>query len=148
VISYVALFYIVHLEALKYDLKPFPAATGSPGGERSSAGASASRDTRGAWRGVLVIEAVRYLFGERSGWVLGALTLASYVALLGYSSRFPDLPDDQPGAKIFHLPRPWPTVRAGLHFFIPIVVLLWCLMVEELSPGHRLFGRRRRRLRW
>ena len=26
-------------------------------------------------------------------------------------------------------------MRAGLHFFIPIVVLLWCLMVEELSPG-------------
>ena len=59
--------------------------------------------------------------------------------LLGYSSRFPDLPVDEPGAKIFHLPRPWPTVRAGLHFFIPIVVLLWCLMVEEFSPGTSAF---------
>src|SRR6185295_15955281 len=46
---------------------------------------------------------------------------------------------DEPGAPIFHLPRPWPTVRAGLHFFIPIVVLLWCLMVEELSPGTSAF---------
>jgi TRAP transporter 4TM/12TM fusion protein len=37
------------------------------------------------------------------------------------------------------LPLPWPTVRAGLHFFIPIVVLLWCLMAEELSPGLSAF---------
>ena len=67
------------------------------------------------------------------------LTLLAYVLLLGYSSRFPDLPVDKPGAKVFHLPRPWPTVRAGLHFFIPIVVLLWCLMVEEFSPGTSAF---------
>ncbi len=87
-----------------------------------------------------VIEAVRYLFGVYAGWALGALTLASYILLLGYSSRYPDLAVDEPGAKIFHLPRPWPTVRAGLHFFIPAeVVLLWCLMVEELSPGTSAF---------
>ena len=30
-------------------------------------------------------------------------------------------------------------MRAGLHFFIPIVVLLWCLMVEEMSPGPSAF---------
>ena len=30
-------------------------------------------------------------------------------------------------------------MRAGLHFFIPIVVLLWCLMVEEFSPGTSAF---------
>jgi TRAP transporter 4TM/12TM fusion protein len=30
-------------------------------------------------------------------------------------------------------------VRAGLHFLIPVVVLLWCLMVEELSPGTSAF---------
>ena len=33
------------------------------------------------------------------------------------------------------LPETWPTVQAGLHFLIPIGVLLWCLMIEELSPG-------------
>jgi TRAP-type uncharacterized transport system fused permease subunit len=25
--------------------------------------------------------------------------------------------------------------RTGLDFLIPLVVLLWCLMVEEMSPG-------------
>jgi TRAP transporter 4TM/12TM fusion protein len=30
-------------------------------------------------------------------------------------------------------------VKAGLHFLIPIGVLIWCLMVEELSPGLSAF---------
>ena len=58
---------------------------------------------------------------------------------MAYSSRHPALPIDDPNAPRIHLPEPWPTVRAGLHFFIPIVVLLWCLMVEELSPGLSAF---------
>ena len=33
----------------------------------------------------------------------------------------------------------WPTVRAGLHFLIPIGMLIWCLMVEELSPALSAF---------
>jgi len=49
------------------------------------------------------------------------------------------VPQDDPNAPAVHLPLPWPTVRAGLHFFIPIVVLLWCLMAEELSPGLSAF---------
>ena len=80
------------------------------------------------------------LFGDERRVGARARSRSSRTSLLlGYSSRFPDLPVDEPGAKIFHLPRPWPTVRAGLHFFIPIVVLLWCLMVEEFSPGTSAF---------
>jgi TRAP transporter 4TM/12TM fusion protein len=37
------------------------------------------------------------------------------------------------------LPPTWPTVKAGLHFLIPVGVLIWCLMVEELSPGLSAF---------
>ena len=33
----------------------------------------------------------------------------------------------------------WPTVRAGLHFLIPIGVLIWCLMIEEMSPSLSAF---------
>jgi TRAP transporter 4TM/12TM fusion protein len=140
VISYVALFYIVHLEALKYDLKPIPRGYEITWLKRIVGWGIGTSGTIIALGAVyFVIEAVRYLFGANAGWVLGMLTLASYVLLLGYSSRYPDLPVDEPGAPIFHLPRPWPTVRAGLHFFIPIVVLLWCLMVEELSPGTSAF---------
>jgi TRAP-type uncharacterized transport system fused permease subunit len=37
------------------------------------------------------------------------------------------------------LPSTWPTVKAGLHFMIPIGVLIWCLMIEELSPALSAF---------
>jgi TRAP transporter 4TM/12TM fusion protein len=37
------------------------------------------------------------------------------------------------------LPETWPTVKAGLHFAIPIGVLIWCLMIEELSPALSAF---------
>jgi len=37
------------------------------------------------------------------------------------------------------LPPTWPTVKAGLHFLIPVGVLIWCLMVEEMSPGLSAF---------
>jgi len=33
----------------------------------------------------------------------------------------------------------WPTVRAGLHYLMPIGVLIWCLMVEEMSPALSAF---------
>ena len=31
------------------------------------------------------------------------------------------------------------TVRQGLHFLLPIAVLIWCLVVERLSPGLSAF---------
>jgi TRAP transporter 4TM/12TM fusion protein len=34
---------------------------------------------------------------------------------------------------------PGPTVRSGLHFILPIVVLVWALMVDRLSPGLSAF---------
>ena len=59
---------------------------------------------------------------------------------MAYSSRHPDVPHRRSDWRRQSSCRlPWPTVRAGLHFFIPIVVLLWCLMVEELSPGLSAF---------
>ena len=50
----------------------------------------------------------------------------------------PDLPED---IDVHHPQRleTWPTVRAGLHYLIPIGVLIWCLMVEEMSPALSAF---------
>ena len=31
------------------------------------------------------------------------------------------------------------TARTGLHYLIPVIVLIWCLMVEEMSPGLAAF---------
>ena len=54
------------------------------------------------------------------------------------AAQQPDLPTEI-DVKNPVLPPTWPTVKAGLHFLIPVGVLIWCLMVEELSPGLSAF---------
>jgi len=140
VISYIALFYIVHLEALKYDLKGISRTRQRGLREQAIGWALGISGTLAACAAIYYgITFVRWLFGDAAGWALAGVTLASYVGLLAFSSRYPDLPQDDPNAPVVHLPEPWPTTRAGLHFFVPIVVLLWCLMIEELSPGTSAF---------
>ena len=31
------------------------------------------------------------------------------------------------------------TARTGIHYLLPVSVLIWCLMVEEMSPGLAAF---------
>ena len=66
------------------------------------------------------------------------MVLALYVVSVQQAARCPDLPEDID----IDNPKPpdtWPTVRAGLHFLIPIGMLIWCLMIEELSPSLSAF---------
>lgn len=138
-ISYVALFYIVHLEALKLGLE----ATASQ--RERSISQKMVRWGLGL-SGTIVVLALIYwiamgaqmLFGAAAPWIVGGLLLALHVALLRIAARYPDLPDsidvDNPV-----LPDTWPTVRAGLHFLIPIGTLIWCLMIEEMSPALSAF---------
>lgn len=140
VISYIALFYIVHLEALKYDIQPLARERIPTWRERMLGWALGSSGTVIAL--VLIYYAItglKFLAGDAAAWVLAGAAVLAYVGLMAYSSRHADVPADDPSNPAVHLPLPWPTVRAGLHFFIPIVVLLWCLMVEELSPGLSAF---------
>ncbi|HBL56323.1 MAG TPA: C4-dicarboxylate ABC transporter, partial [Deltaproteobacteria bacterium] len=37
------------------------------------------------------------------------------------------------------LPETGPTVKSGLYYLLPVVVLIWCLMVERFSPGLAAF---------
>jgi TRAP transporter 4TM/12TM fusion protein len=54
------------------------------------------------------------------------------------AAREPDLPLDIDVDNPV-MPERWPTVKAGLHFLIPIGTLIWCLMIEELSPALSAF---------
>jgi len=138
-ISYIALFYIVHLEALKYGIQPLKAEY-RPWRTRVLGWLMGFVGTLLAIFAVYyLISGVRWLFGESANWALAVVVVVSYLALLAWASRYPELPIDDPKAPTLHLPGTWPTVRAGMHFFIPIVVLLWALMVEELSPGTSAF---------
>ncbi|MFN3566960.1 MAG: TRAP transporter permease, partial [Burkholderiaceae bacterium] len=140
VISYVALFYIVHLEALKANLQGLPRRTQSTFARRLL---SFSMTVAG----FVVLSGVVY-FGI--GWIkdvlpnaaiylVGAGLLASYLGLLWYGAQQPELELDDPNAPVFELPETGPTLKSGLHYLLSVVVLIWCLMVEQLSPGLSAF---------
>lgn len=139
ILSYISLFYIVHLEAVKIGAAPI---------ERSYSPIRTRLIRNGigisGFIAVLCvlyygIEASRIVFGEATPWVLGAVGLAIYLATVWYAARHEDLKIDDPDAPIIHLPRAWDVTRTGLDFTIPLVVLLWCLMVEQMSPGLSAF---------
>ena len=139
VISYVALFYIVHLEAMKIGSKPIPR-------EVMPARLRLLRTGLGLSGTILTICALYFgiatsqtLFGAAAPWILGAIGAAAYVWTTWYAARFPDLELDDPAAPILQLPRTWEVMRTGLDFLIPLIVLLWCLTVEQMSPGLSAF---------
>ncbi|MBI2528075.1 MAG: TRAP transporter permease [Candidatus Rokubacteria bacterium] len=138
-LSYISLFYIVHLEALKLGMQPMAHARERTVRKRLLAwglGLSGTIAVLGLVYFVTI--GVRALLGPAAPWALGPLLAALYVALLYTSSRCPDLPTAIDVNRPI-LPETWPTVQAGLHFLIPIGVLIWSLMIEELSPGLSAF---------
>ena len=140
IISYIALFYIVHLEAVMIGSQPLPRATRRPHKERLL------RLGLG-WSGTIVafgllyyaVLALEVMFGDSAGWPLAIAGIAIYVTAVWFGARYPDLEIDDPSKPVVTVPDTWPVARTGLHFLIPIVVLLWCLMVEEMSPGLAAF---------
>lgn len=81
------------------------------------------------------VSLIRELAGkDLTPWIVGACILAVYVFLISICAKYPDLEVDDPNAPVTALPEPGPTVMAGLHFLLPVAVLIWCLMIERLSP--------------
>ena len=72
-------------------------------------------------------------------WILAVLIGVVYVGLIMFGARYPELELDDPNSPVVSLPETGPTVKSGLHFILPVVVLVWCLMVERLSPGLSAF---------
>jgi TRAP transporter 4TM/12TM fusion protein len=140
IISYIGLFYIVHLEALKAGLEGLPRRNTATVSQRAlSFGLTAS--------GFVVLAGVVYygigwvktLLGGAAIYVIGLGLLAAYLALLWVGSREPELTLDDPNAPVFELPETGPTLRSGLHYLLSVVVLIWCLMVEQMSPALSAF---------
>jgi len=133
IISYIALVYIVHLEASKMGLE---------GMEK--------KITRTLGRRIfsfimtilfLIIMAGVTYYGL--GWIKGVagggtiyvvtiLLAAAYLGLLWYACKVPEL---EVTHEINELPHLGQTAQAGYYFLLPIVVLMWCLVVERLSPA-------------
>ncbi|GHB19384.1 TRAP transporter permease [Salinicola rhizosphaerae] len=141
VISYIALLYIVHLEAMKAGMK------GLPSGNPSRPWLNKIIGFLTGLVGVMVLAAAVYYgigwlkpaLGDAASWVIALGVGAIYVLLLKLGSNYPELEVDDPNQEITQLPRTKPTVMVGLHYILPVIVLVWCLMVERLSPGLSAF---------
>lgn len=77
---------------------------------------------------------VRAIAGDYGVWVISAALAIVYILLLRHGSKYPPLVLDDPNAPITALPEPGPTINAGLFYLLPVMLLIWCLMVERLSP--------------
>jgi len=137
IISYIALVYIVHLEAMKAGMEGLPRRTATPL-------VRSLLTFVGTVLGLIVLSGLVYyglgwikaVAGDATPWVATALLVVAYVGLLRYSARFPELDTSD---RIDELPAPGPTIKVGLYYLLPVVVLVWCLTVERLSPGLSAF---------
>jgi TRAP-type uncharacterized transport system fused permease subunit len=138
-LTYGALFYVVDLEAVKAGL------TGLPTTRRRTwqAGFVKALITISS---LVILSAAIYFglgwtkiaFGEAATWTVLAFVVVAYVALIANRARFPDLPADDT-SRPMQVPDFYETARTGIHYLLPVSVLIWCLMVEEMSPGLAAF---------
>ncbi len=137
IISYIALVYIVHLEACKAGLEGLPRAV-----KRTFAQSALVFMT--VVIGIIIVSGITYYlfgwvkgaFGSNSIWVATVIILAVYIALLKLAVKYPELGRSD---EIEELPVPGPIVKAGLYYVLPVTVLIWCLTVERLSPALAAF---------
>ncbi|PMR67614.1 TRAP transporter permease [Halomonas heilongjiangensis] len=140
-ISYIALVYIVHLEALKANMQGLPT---------SNPVRPLLNKVIGFLTGLLLLMALSFavyyglgwlkpVLGDATPWVVAVALAGVYVGLLRVSAKYPELELDDPTSRVVTLPQTRPTVMVGLHYILPVIVLVWCLMVERLSPGLSAF---------
>lgn len=136
-ISYMALVYIVHLEAIKANMKGLP-----------RRGVSKPIQSIMSFLLTFIFLAVlttivyyglgwmKGAFGDATPWIAVFLLAIAYIALVKYAIKFPEL---EMSLEITELPETGPTVKAGLYYLLPVVLLVWCLTVERLSPSLSAF---------
>lgn len=139
VISYIALVYIVHLEAVKRNMPTI--------GNKVTSMAKTVGGMLAFFAGFAAIcYGVKYpvmaivsLVPNGNEWILSALVLFAYLALLKVASTVEDLQPDDPNAKEITLPDVGQIYKAGLYYLLPIIVLVYFLMIEQKSPGLSAF---------
>ena len=70
--------------------------------------------------------------------VVAVVMLAVYVYLSGLL-LLPDLEEGLSASEMKSLPLVSTVAKTGYYFILPIVVLLWCVLVNRLSPGLSAF---------
>ena len=137
VISYIALIYIVHLEALKLGLK---------GMKRASITSSLARRTIMFFAGFIAMGILATTIYYTLGWthqfmpetnkiIRPAIVIGTYIILITIAAKNNDLPKELITDADATLPRPRDVAVTGLYYLLPIVVLVWNIMIERLSPA-------------
>ena len=137
IISYIALVYIVHLEACKMGLK----------GMEKTVTKTLSQKLLSAvmtFLFLIIIGGITYfglgwiktVAGGATIYIVCVLLFGAYLLLLAFACKVPELDTSH---EIKELPELGPTAQAGYYFLLPIVVLMWCLVVERLSPSLSAF---------
>lgn len=137
IISYIALVYIVHLEACKMGLEGMPKLITKTIPQRILSFTLTILS-------LIIIGGVTYyglgwikgVAGGATIYIVSLLLLVSYLFLLWIACRVPEL---EHTTEITELPQLGPTAQAGLYYLLPVVVLMWCLTVERLSPALSAF---------
>ena len=136
-IAYLALVYIVHLEACKAGMARLQPAVRTTLVRKLATAAFVVL--------LLCVVGLAVYYGARGveavlpsalPYVAGVALVGAYGALLVWSTRVPELEQSQ---QLDELPELGPTAKAGLFYLLPIAVLMWCLIVERFSPGLAAF---------
>ncbi len=138
-ISYIALIYIVHLEAVKAGMQGLPR-------RRSLTLMTRLAATLGGFLGMALLAELVYYgvgwmkteLGDSAAIWLSVTAGVAYIGLVAWAARLP-APDEVDESKLDQVPEILPTLRSGLYFLLPVLVLVWCLVVERLSPGLSAF---------
>ncbi len=137
IISYIALVYIVHIEACKLDLKGLPKPPSIHTFQRKMIGFLTGFITVGVLflAVYFTLGQVKAAFPGLTVYTVLAICLMLYLVLLYIASRRPDLEKDDPEAPITELPPAADTAWTGLYYLLPIIILLWCILPspERLS---------------
>ncbi|MEP3845224.1 MAG: TRAP transporter permease [Paracoccaceae bacterium] len=139
IISYIALVYIVHLEAVKNNMPTI--------GNKVVNLFNTVLGMFGFFAGFALlcyvtqypVRLVTSMFPEGSGWILAILLGLVYVALVYLAAQTEDLEADDPNAKVVELPDLAKIYKSGLYYLLPIIVLVYFLMIERKSPGLSAF---------
>ncbi|MEK6193788.1 MAG: DUF3394 domain-containing protein, partial [Deltaproteobacteria bacterium] len=79
---------------------------------------------------------IKVVAGGATLYLVSILLFVAYIFLIYVACKVPELDTSH---EINELPEMGKTAQAGFYFLLPIVVLMWCLVVERLSPGLSAF---------
>lgn len=138
-ISYIALVYIVHLEAVKNNMPTLGNRVVSMG--KTIGGMAAFFvGFAGLCYGVQYpVSWIAAAAGDSAPVVMSVLIFVAYAVLLWLAASVPDLEPDDPNAAEVELPVVGEIYKSGLYYLLPIIVLVYFLMIEQKSPGLSAF---------